>query len=60
MLKKKKGPKALVDFYHQLGFVRFNITMGLFALMLSLPIKMILRWTLNVKYIWVCGSYFNI
>ncbi len=60
MLKKGKGPKALVSFFQQLGMVRFVITMSLFAIMMSLPIKMILRWTLNVKYIWVCGSYFNI
>ena len=51
---------GLVKFYQELGFLRFNLTMGMFAMMMSLPIKMILRWTLNVKYIWVCGSYFNI
>ncbi len=60
MLKKGKGPQPLVDFFRSLGVVRFSVTMGLFAIMMSLPIKMILRWTLNVKYIWVCGSYFNI
>jgi hypothetical protein len=53
MLKKK-------DWFKQLGLVRYSITALLFAMMMSLPIKMILRWTLNVKYIWVCGSYFNI
>jgi hypothetical protein len=54
------GMKWLHEFYHSLGAVRFIITASLFALMMSLPIKMVLRWTLNVKYIWVCGSYFNI
>ncbi|MSP59335.1 MAG: cytochrome C [Myxococcales bacterium] len=60
LLSRGKGPKKLVDFYRSLGAVRFSITMGMFAMMMSLPIKMILRWTLNVKYVWVCGSYFNI
>ena len=47
-------------FFTQLGMARF-ITVGLlFSMMMSLPIKMVLRWTLNVKYIWVCGNYFNI
>ena len=51
--------RALVNFYQQLGAVRFAITMGLFALMMSLPIKMVLRWTLNIKYILVT-PFFNI
>src|SRR5262245_38416782 len=45
MLKKGKGPGFLVKFYRELGFLRFNLTMGMFAMMMSLPIKMILRWT---------------
>ena len=39
--------------------VRFLVTASLFATMMSLPIKMILRWTLNVKYLWVT-PWFNI
>jgi hypothetical protein len=46
--------------FKQLGMVRYQITALMFAMMVSLPIKMILRWTFNIKYIWVCGSYFNI
>ncbi len=60
LFKKGKGPRWAIDFFQQMGTVRFVITMALFATMMSLPIKMLLRWTLNVKYIWVCGSYFNI
>jgi len=47
------------DWFKQLGMVRFAITAGLFAMMMALPIKMILRWTFNVKYIWV-NRFFNI
>jgi len=52
MLRKK-------DWFKQMGMVRFVITAALFATMMSLPIKMILRWTLNIKYIWVT-PWFNI
>lgn len=45
--------------FKQMGFVRFAVTAGLVAIMMSLPIKMVLRWTLNVKYIWVT-PWFNI
>jgi hypothetical protein len=47
------------DWFKQLGMVRFAITASLFAMMMALPIKMILRWTLNVKYLWVT-RFFNI
>jgi hypothetical protein len=52
------------EWFKQMGMVRFAITAGLFSTMMSLPLKMILRWTLNVKYLWVCTiggtNYFNI
>jgi len=38
-------------FYAQMGFVRYMIMANLMLLMLTLPLKMILRWTLNLKYI---------
>lgn len=43
----------------QLGFVRYAIVAGLFQTMMLLPLKMALRWTLNVKYLWVT-PWFNI
>jgi hypothetical protein len=43
----------------QLGFVRYAIVAGLFMTMMLLPLKMMLRWTLNVKYLWVT-PWFNI
>ena len=38
-------------FFAKLGFVRYMVMANLMLLMLTLPIKMILRWTLNLKYI---------
>jgi hypothetical protein len=47
------------EWFKQMGMIRFMITAGLFATMMALPVKMILRWTLNVKYLWVT-PWFNI
>jgi hypothetical protein len=47
------------DWFKQMGMVRYQITGGMFAMMMSLPIKMILRWTFNIKYLWVT-PWFNI
>ncbi len=41
------------EWFKQMGMLRFAITAGLFAMMMSLPIKMVLRWTFNIKYLWV-------
>jgi hypothetical protein len=34
-----------------MGFVRYMIMANLMLLMLTLPLKMLLRWTLNLRYI---------
>ncbi len=47
------------EFVKKLGAARFGITAFLFLSMMSLPIKMLLRWTLNIKYVWVT-PWFNI
>ncbi|MEK6608321.1 MAG: cytochrome C [Myxococcota bacterium] len=49
-LLRRKAPEAAA----QLGIVRYHIVAMLFLLMMSLPLKMILRWTLNIKYVWTC------
>jgi len=51
-----KGPKwlswlSLNHFYVKLGPTRYYISVLLFLVMLSLPIKMYLRWLFNLKYI---------
>ena len=38
-------------FFAKMGFIRYMVMANLMLLMLSLPIKMILRWTFNLKYI---------
>jgi len=43
----------------KLGPVRYSVTALLFLCMMSLPIKMVLRIALNVKYVWVT-PWFNI
>lgn len=40
----------------KMGVVRYGITAFLFLTMMSLPIKMVLRWTLNIKYILMIKS----
>ena len=37
--------------FAKMGFIRYLIMSNLMLLMLSLPLKMALRWTLNLKYI---------
>lgn len=43
----------------KMGAVRYAIVAFLFLTMMSLPIKMLLRWTLNIKNVWV-SPWFNI
>jgi hypothetical protein len=56
-LWKGKTMKAI----QELGPIRYGIVAFLFLTMMALPIKMVLRWTLNIKYICVIpGTGFNI
>ena len=41
-----------------MGKPRFYIMVTILLLMASLPIKMILRWTINLKYIVAIPEYF--
>jgi hypothetical protein len=43
--------------YARLGFVRYNLLMTLLLFMALLPIKMVLRWTINLKYIVAIKNY---
>ncbi len=51
--------KKQADFIKKLGTARYTVLAFLFLTMMGLPIKMILRWTLNIKYVWVT-PWFNI
>jgi len=45
-------------FYLKMGFLRFMIMSNLLLVMMLLPIKMALRWTVNMKYIIAIPEYF--
>jgi len=54
-------PIGLKRFYVKLGFWRYSVFVMLLLSMIALPIKMILRWTLNLKYIVALPEiFFNI
>ena len=41
-----------------MGFVRYMVLVNLLLFMACLPIKMVLRWTINLKYIVAIPEYF--
>ncbi|MEI6083271.1 MAG: hypothetical protein WCS70_03110 [Verrucomicrobiota bacterium] len=41
---------VLKRFYEQMDFIRFSVLIGLVLFMGTLPLKMVLRWTINLKY----------
>jgi hypothetical protein len=45
-------------FYQRMGFVRYMVMAILLLFMLSLPIKMVLRWIFNLKYLITIPEYF--
>jgi Cytochrome b(C-terminal)/b6/petD len=48
-------------FFVKMGFARFMLLVTLLQFMASLPIKMVLRWTMNLKYIvYIPELFFNI
>jgi hypothetical protein len=51
----------LRPFFIRMGFIRFFILVTLIQFMAALPIKMVLRWTINLKYIvFIPEWFFNI
>jgi len=53
--------KWMTGFYEKMGPARFYIMAFLLLSMAALPIKMVLRWTLNLKYIVaIPEAFFNI
>ena len=48
-----------LSFYvRKLGLARYYVTVVLFLMMLSLPVKMLLRWIFNLKYIVAIPEFF--
>jgi hypothetical protein len=51
----------LRPFFIRMGFIRFFLLVTLIQFMAALPIKMFLRWTINLKYIvYIPEAFFNI
>ena len=49
------------SYFIKMGFIRFFILVTLIQFMAALPIKMVLRWTINLKYIvFIPEAFFNI
>ena len=46
------------SFYERMGFIRFMVLANLFLWMAALPIKMVLRWSVDLKYIVAIPEYF--
>ncbi len=46
------------NFFKTMGFIRYNVFAILFLFMAALPIKMIARWTVNLKYIVAIPEFF--
>jgi hypothetical protein len=52
---------VMKHFFVKMGFARFMLLVTLIQFMAALPIKMILRWTMNLKYIvYIPEFFFNI
>ncbi len=52
---------VLRPFFVRMGFIRYMVLAILLLFMAALPIKMLLRWTLNLKYIvYIPEFFFNI
>jgi hypothetical protein len=45
-------------FFVKMGLIRYMLMSSLLLLMLSLPLKMVLRWTVNLKYLISIPEYF--
>ena len=52
------GRTVFRSYYEKLGATRFYVTVFLFLMMLSLPIKMLTRWLFNLKYLVSIPEFF--
>ncbi len=49
---------VMPGFYKRMGFLRFMVLANLMLFMASLPIKMVLRWVFNLKYLISIPEFF--
>jgi len=52
------GRTAFKRYYEKLGAPRYYVSVFLFLMMMALPIKMLLRWIFDLKYIVAIGEFF--
>jgi len=52
------GKSVFKAYYEKLGGPRYYVTVFLFLMMMSLPIKMLARWIFNLKYIVAIPEFF--
>jgi hypothetical protein len=52
------GVTVFRGFYQRMGFIRYMVMANLLLFMMSLPIKMVLRWSFNLKYLIAIPEYF--
>jgi hypothetical protein len=45
-------------FFVRMGFIRYMVLANLLLFMVALPLKMVLRWSFNLKYIVAIPEYF--
>jgi hypothetical protein len=50
--------KMFRDMFLKMGFIRFMVLANLLQLMMLLPLKMVLRWSINMKYFIAIPEYF--
>ena len=53
-----RGMGIFRQHYKRMGFLRYMVMVNLFLMMTMLPIKMVLRWTINLKYFISIPEYF--
>ncbi len=58
MLPPLMAVTVLRRYYQRMGFIRYMVLANLLLFMAALPIKMVLRWTINLKYLIAIPEYF--
>jgi hypothetical protein len=52
------GSKMFRTMYLKMGFIRYMVLMNLLLMMALLPLKMVFRWTVNLKYFVAIPEFF--
>ena len=62
-LLRRVGSEDIVQsvfrtFFRRMGFIRYMVLANLLLMLAALPIKMVLRWTVNLKYFVAIPEWF--